>query len=151
MEVDNEEGTCWFCGTRPAGGMYVDHVVWVRAPADYQGGSGTTVWDERGVMVGRCEICRDRHARLDVLTKVLWGMAALGLVGYLFVDDQWDRTATPFYVAAGLVGTVVATRMLVSAFYRLCHTRARSAANKHPEVGQFLRRGAKLGRARKSQ
>lgn len=151
MDIDDEEDPCWFCNKRPAGGMYVDHVVWVRAPADYQGGSRTTVWDERSVMVGRCETCRDRHARLDVLTKVLWGLAALGLVGYLFVDDQWDRTATPFYVTAGLVGAVIATRMLVSAFYRLRHTRARSAANKHPEVGKFLKRGARLGRAPQSQ
>ena len=151
MDDNDEEGTCWFCNQRPAGGMYVDHVVWVRAPGDYKGGSATTVWDERGIMVGRCETCRDRHAPLDVLTKVLWGLAAFALVGYLFMDDQWDRTATPFFAAASLVGALFAARMLVSTYYRLRHTRARSAAKKHPEVTKFLERGARLGRAPQSK
>ena len=150
MAPDEMKEICWFCGNHPSGGMYVDHVVWVRAPADYQGGSQTTVWDERGVIVARCEACRDRHAVLGKFTKVVWVLAGLGLVAYLYFDDQWHTSATPFYVALFLAATAITTRMLLSAFHRLRGTRPQSAATKQDEVGKFLDRGAKLGRAPKS-
>lgn len=150
MASDEIKEICWFCGNHPSGGMSVDHVVWVRAPADYQGGSQTTVWDERGVIVARCEACRDRHVVLGKFTKVVWVLAGLGLVAYLYFDDQWDTSATAFYVALALAATAIATRMLLSAFHRLLGTRPQSAATKHNEVGKFLDRGAQLGRAPKS-
>ncbi len=150
MASDEIEEICWFCGNRPSGGMYVDHVVWVRAPADYQGASQTTVWDERGVTVGRCETCRDRHAALGKFTKAVWVLAGLGLAAYLYFDDQWQTSATLLYAALSLAAAAIITPMLLSAFHRVLGTRPQSAAAKQDEVVKFLDRGAKLGRAPKS-
>ena len=151
MTSDETAEVCWFCGKQSSSGMYTDHVVWIRAPADYQGGSQSTVWDERGVMVPRCATCRNRHAMVGTFTKAVWFLAGLALLTYLYFDDQWHTTATPFYVVLALTATAIAARVLLSAFHRVRGTRPQSTAAKHAEVREFLDRGAQLGRAPKSK
>lgn len=147
MTSDFIDDPCWFCGERPSGGMYADHVVWVRAPADYQGGSQTTVWDERGVTVNRCEVCLHRHDVLKKISKILWVLAGLIIAAYLFWAEQWHTSADIFYIALGLIVAVVVARILLSIIQRLLGTQPEAVAKKHHEVREFLDRGAKLGRA----
>lgn len=147
MTSNDMDKSCWFCGQHPSGGMGTDHVVWIRAPADYQGGSQETVWDERGITVERCETCRNRHGMLRIVSKAAWSLAGLGLLAYVFWDDQWYTSATVFYVAIALGVAAITTRILFSRFQRALGTRPESAEKKHPEVRNYLSRGAQLGRA----
>ena len=130
--------------------MYVDYVVWVHAAADYQGGSRTTLWDERGIMVPRCKICRDRHDTLKKVTKVVWGLAGVVLLATVFIVDLRQFTIWGFLtLALALTAIAIIVRALLLTLNRLRGTLPQSAAKKISEVTKFLDRGARLGRAPK--
>jgi len=150
MKETGGDETCWFCEERPSGGMHADHVVWLRAPADYQGGSRTTVWDERGIPVARCQTCGHRHAALVKTTKLAWVLAALIFVTYLFLNDKWHVSENTIYFAFALCVAAIGARMLFGAGQRLLGTRPESSAKTHHQVRELLDRGARLGRAQKN-
>lgn len=143
-------GLCWFCddeGTTPV----KDYFVWICAPADYQGGSRTTIWDERAINIYRCETCQARHRRFLIISRIIWGLLWLAVGAYLYLTGDWGTPETTGYMVAGIIVSGYVAEWVSGLVLRLLGTKPVTHQKHHPDVAKMLNRPTvSLGRAPKS-